>query len=90
MLVRVAVHVISMTEREKMLAGQLYSGQDEELIGLHNRAIELCSKLNYEKLTPEERDQTIRQLLGKCGDIVVLGRGFWCDYGTNIEVGENF
>ena len=79
-----------MTQKQKMLAGELYNASDPELAALHNRAIELCQKLNFGGLTDEERVQVTRQLLGKCGERVVLGRDFWCDYGFNIEVGENF
>ncbi len=80
-----------MTEKQKMLAGELYCGCDDpELASMHRRAIELCEKLNYGNLSDEERDSVTRQLLGKCGHKAVLGRGFWCDYGVNIEVGENF
>lgn len=79
-----------MTERQKMLAGQLYMAGDPELAGLHARAVALCEKLNGGGLSEEERAETARQLLGGCGKRVVLGRGFWCDYGCNIEVGENF
>lgn len=79
-----------MTEKEKMLAGELYTATDPELYKLHSRAVELCEKLNCGGLSDEERDKVTKQLLGKCGKRAVLGRGFWCDYGCNIEVGENF
>lgn len=79
-----------MTEREKMLAGELYSAHDGELKAAHARAIKLCEKLNYGNLSDEEREEVTKQLLGKCGKNTVLGRGFWCDYGSNIEVGDNF
>lgn len=79
-----------MTQKQKMLAGELYNASDPELAALHDRAIELCEKLNFGGLTDEERVNVTRQLLGKCGKRVVLGRDFWCDYGFNIEVGENF
>lgn len=79
-----------MTEKEKMLAGELYLAETPELEAAHRRAIELCEKLNFGRLSDEEREKTVRELLGKCGKTVVLGRGFWCDYGENIEVGENF
>ena len=79
-----------MTQKQKMLAGELYNASDPELAALHNRAIELCQKLNFGGVTDEERAQVTRQLLGKSGKRVVLGRDFWCDYGFNIEVGENF
>lgn len=79
-----------MTEREKMLAGELYSAHDGELKAAHARAIKLCEKLNYGNLSDEEREEVTKQLLGKWGKNTVLGRGFWCDYGSNIEVGDNF
>ncbi len=79
-----------MTQKEKMLAGELYRANDPELSAMHARAVELCEKLNFGGLTEDERYKTTKQLLGKCGNNAVLGRGFWCDYGCNIEVGENF
>ena len=79
-----------MTEREKMLAGELYRADDKELSAMHMNAVRLCEKLNYGGLGEEECLQVTRSLLGKCGKSVVLGRGFWCDYGCNIYVGENF
>lgn len=78
-----------MTEKEKMLAGQLYMASDPELSALHSRAIELCDKLLYGCKSDEERDAVTRELLGRCGKRVMLGRGFRCDYGCNIEAGEN-
>lgn len=78
-----------MTEKEKMLAGELYIAEEEELAAEHDKAVRLCAKLS-EYLTSEERREIARSLLGKCGENVVLGQGFYCDYGSNIEVGENF
>ncbi len=79
-----------MTEKEKMLSGELYCAADKELSAEHARAVSLCEKLNSGTLNNDERAEVTTQLLGKCGKIAVLGRGFWCDYGKNIEVGENF
>lgn len=78
-----------MTEKEKMLAGELYRAGGEELLSEHMRAMELCRELN-ENLTAERRAATAKKLLGKCGENVTLSQGFYCDYGKNIEVGENF
>lgn len=78
-----------MTEKEKMLSGQLYTASDAQLAEEHARAIELCAKLNT-ALSDEERAEVAAQLLGKCGKNVYLGMGFCCDYGSNIEVGDNF
>ncbi len=73
-----------------MLAGELYDASDKELSSAHNRAVSLCGKLNNYDLPHEERVKIAKQLLGKCGENVMLNAGFWCDYGGNIEVGENF
>ena len=81
---------ITMTEKEKMLAGELYIAEEAELAVEHARAIELCDRLDCGGISEEERDAITRQLLGKCGKNTVLGRGFRCDYGYNIEAGENF
>ena len=81
---------ITMTEKEKMLAGELYIAEEAELAAEHARAIELCDRLDCGGISEEERDAITRQLLGKCGKNTVLGRGFRCDYGYNIEAGENF
>ena len=35
-----------MTEKEKMLAGELYCAADAELSAAHARAVALCEKLN--------------------------------------------
>jgi len=78
-----------MTEKEKMLSGQLYIAEEPTLAAEHRRAQILCAKLAG-VLSDEERVATSRQLLGKCGKVVTLTQGFYCDYGTNIEVGENF
>lgn len=78
-----------MTEKEKMLAGELYTFNDAELIAAHGRAEKLCEKLSR-FLSEEERVQTARELLGKCGEKVHLSQGFYCDYGENIYAGENF
>ncbi|MDE6598182.1 MAG: sugar O-acetyltransferase [Clostridia bacterium] len=78
-----------MTEKEKMLAGELYRADGEELLSEHMQATALCRELN-ENLTVAQRTATAKKLLGKCGKNVTLSQGFYCDYGKNIEVGENF
>lgn len=79
-----------MTEKEKMLAGELYFACDEELSSMHGRAVCLCEKLKSSALCGEEREKTIRELFGKCGASPAVTPGFCCDYGSNIEVGDNF
>ena len=77
-----------MTNKEKMLAGELYFC-DESLKSEGDRARKLCRELNSD-ITDERRREIAFELLGKCGKNVCLTQGFYCDYGFNIEVGENF
>jgi maltose O-acetyltransferase len=72
-----------------MLAGELYDPNDPELARLRERARDLCRNLNS---TPE-RDAEVRrriliELLGRGGDTVLLQPPFYCDYGSNIHLGE--
>lgn len=80
-----------MIEREKMLAGIAYNAFDDELKEARIRAKLLCRKFNT--LPPDDesgRVNALRELLGKCGENVWIEQPFLCDYGDNIEVGENF
>ena len=82
----------NMTEKEKMLAGEIYNANyDEELIKERTRVQDLC--FEYNNLKPsnlEERDLLIRKIIGKIGYRCLIEQPFWCDYGYNIEVGDNF
>ena len=80
-----------MTEREKMLAGELYSPKDPELRKLHLRARKLFGK--YNKIDPsndKKLDKLMKKILGKTGEVVHVQPPFYCDYGINTTVGENF
>ncbi len=81
-----------MTEREKMREGLLYDANyDEELIAERTRCKDLC--FAYNQLKPSivsEQEKIIRQLFGKVGKRFYITAPFWCDYGYNIEIGENF
>jgi len=77
------------TEREKMLAGQLYDPFDSELSAARTRARDLCRQLNATSDADEtERRRILRELFGNGGDTVWMQPPFYCDYGTNIELGE--
>lgn len=77
------------TEREKMLAGELYDPLDLELVQLRERARDLCQALNAtrESQTRERRD-LLTALFGAGGDTVWMQPPFFCDYGGNIQLGE--
>src|SRR5881227_377312 len=76
-------------EREKMLAGELYDPLDPELVRARDRARDLCQDLNATR----ERDKEARRgiltaLFGRGGQSVWMQPPFYCDYGSNILLGE--
>lgn len=81
-----------MTEKEKMLKGLLYDANyDENLILERNHCKALCSQFNnapYEDL--EKRQNILKKILGSVKNNFTIEPSFWCDYGYNIELGENF
>ncbi len=81
-----------MTEKEKMLAQRLYDANyDEELLRERNRAKDLCHRYNQLLPSDEEgRRALMKQLLGRTKGPFCIVAPFWCDYGCNIEIGENF
>ena len=80
-----------MTEKEKMLNGELYNAEDKNLKDERIKCKLLCQKYNslaYDKF--EERKSLIKQILGKVGNKYFIEQPFICDYGYNIGIGENF
>ena len=77
------------SEREKMLAGELYDPMDAELVAGRDRARDLCQDLNATREgQADERRSILIELFGKGGDSVWMQPPFFCDYGVNIELGE--
>lgn len=81
-----------MTEKEKMLAGELYDANyDKELIKERYKTKDICQQFNNLKPSDlEGREKILRNLFGKTGKQILVEQNFWCDYGYNILVGENF
>ena len=77
------------TEREKMLAGELYDAQDPELIAGRERARALTSRLNGLAHDDPRSKELLEDLFGAGGGTVFVTPPFFCDYGTQIELGEN-
>ena len=81
-----------MTEKEKMLNGELYDANyDEALIAERQAVKELC--YDYNNLRPsqvEERKELMKKILQTDRDDFWIEQPFVCDYGYNIEVGKNF
>jgi len=78
-----------MTERQKMLIGDLYDPLDAELSSARERARDLCQTLNATREAEQEvRRRILSELFGKGGETVIMQPPFYCDYGSNIELGE--
>ena len=78
------------TEREKMLAGELYNASDPSLVLERRRARDLLKELNESRDEERERRaEILRQLLGRVGGNVWIEPPFYCDYGSNILLGGN-
>ena len=81
-----------MTEKDKMLAGMVYSAVDEQLLDELNAVKEVIHKYNL--LSPADaagRLGILKDLLGSIGDDeVIINQPFYCDYGKQISVGKRF
>ena len=80
-----------MNQKERMLADLPYKAWMD---GLEEERIENKKRIyRYNHLPPEQWDQQtelIREILGKTGERILIEPPFHCDYGYNIEVGEDF
>lgn len=78
-----------MSERGKMLAGELYDPLDPELAAARVRARGLCQALNATReADQDERRRLLVELFGAGGDEVWMQPPFFCDYGSNIFLGK--
>ena len=91
-IVRVTNTLYMKTGKEKCCDGELYDANiDAELIRERQACKDICHE--YNTLMPsmlEQRGEIIRRLLGKTGKAFLIEQPFYCDYGYNIEIGENF
>lgn len=78
------------TNLQKMLDGEAYDSRDPELLELYHRARALILAYNTcDSRDLDRRNELISQLLGKVAKGVWIETPFFCDYGINIEIGEN-
>lgn len=79
-----------MTEREKMLAGQLYDCGDAELLAQWHKAKDLVRDYNLtDSANIQEKDRILNELLGGRGANLWITAPFFVDYGNNIYFGNN-
>ena len=79
-----------MTEREKMLSGQLYNCGDPELLNQWHKARNLTRDYSLvDSVNMEEKDRILNQLLGGRGKNLWITAPFYVDYGNNIYFGNN-
>ena len=79
------------SDKEKMLVGHPYLANGSELVGERLFAKELLFEFN--NLRPaqvEARNAILQKLFGKTGRNFYVEPPFRCDYGYNIEIGDNF
>ena len=81
-----------MTEKEKMLAGEIYNANyDEELIKERIEVKDKCFEYNNIKPSNiEGRTKLLKEILGKYEETFYIEQPFICDYGYNIKIGKNF
>lgn len=79
-----------MTEKTKMLAGELYNPNDPELIAERHEARLLFQKINrLDENSKKERKQLLKKLVKNSGKGLWIEPPFYCDYGYNIHTGKN-
>ena len=81
-----------MTEKDKMLAGEVYDATDPELL---RELAETRERIyDYNALRPSETEKMrsiLKELLGSIGDDeIIINQPFRCDYGRQISMGKRF
>ncbi|MAL58970.1 MAG: maltose acetyltransferase [Flavobacteriaceae bacterium] len=79
-----------MTEKQKMLAGEMYDPLDNVLFNEREQAKLLFQEINnLNETQKEKRSKLIYKLFGKAGKNLWVEPPFYCDYGYNISVGNH-
>ena len=78
----------SRSQKERMLAGDLYLASDPELQKENRRALELAEQYNQTSVNERhERERILKKMLGSVGEGVEIRAPFHCDYGYQIHIG---
>ncbi len=81
-----------MTEWEKAQNGYLYDANyDKEIVKARTNCADLCYDFNRCKPSDTKKQlELIKQIIGNIKGNPVITAPFYCDYGFNISIGENF
>lgn len=78
------------TEKEKMIAGELYFSADPELVADRKAAREQMALINDREISNETRKQLLQETFGTTNGNLYMEPNVHFDYGYNIHVGKNF
>ena len=79
-----------MTEKERMIAGEMYNPADPELVTERHQARLLFQEINsLNEDAVENRNKLLNTLINNAGMNLYIEPPFYCDYGSNIIVGDN-
>jgi maltose O-acetyltransferase len=82
---------VMQTNKEKMLAGELYQSFDQILSNERQKAQKLLYQLNnLEPYNFEEKSEILNLIIKELGKNIFIELPFRCDYGYNISIGKNF
>jgi maltose O-acetyltransferase len=74
--------------KDRMLRGELYIAEDEDLEADFARAQDLVARYNASAHAEQaQRDALLGELLGQVGEGVVIRPPFRCEYGTRVTIG---
>lgn len=80
-----------MTEVDKLESGLEFCFYDCGVAARKARAIRLCAKFNKTDTSDKKAyKKALKKLFGKVGKNPSVAQPFYCDYGLNISVGDNF
>ncbi|CAN7266510.1 sugar O-acetyltransferase [Phenylobacterium sp. LjRoot164] len=79
---------MALTQKQKMLAGELYDASDPEIQADHAAAVAWMARFNALDLPMDERHALLAEKLAYAGKGATIRPPFHCDYGFNISLGD--
>lgn len=76
------------SQKEKTLGGELYDPLDSQLCAERRARLLFKALNNTADDQQEERARLIKELIPSSGEGVWIEPPFYCDYGTNITIGD--